>query len=374
MAEEQRLTEEGFLNLRHGPEDLKRALCRLRENSRTKRPLFHADLGPFYDWLRDQWDDEALASITRTTRQHICSNYPVSPDKKIFGEKPAQKVWFTLEEARKQSGLSVIFLKKLIGHMNGVSEKEALTLSVVHVKDIAKAKSYREKLTNLKDAAGQLGVTVHQVKALQDHNVLTTVKLTSALRYVLRDEVENLVSQIELLPEAPPGASVVPLKEYCRANGVHFARVIDQSLRNEMDGKLFRGEGEGLSAIEVGWKAQCGGVRVSLTKDLTVREAARYLQIKVTSIRNLRDNGYLTQVQRRNPDTNHLKQYISKASLRAFEKRYVTLGQMASHQKVEPYHLARALDREGIDPISCGKALVRAYDKCAVNWAGCEDA
>lgn len=92
-------------------------------------------------------------------------------------------------------------------------------------------------------------------------------------------------------------------------------------------------------------------------------ETASYLKIGLGSIRRLRDHGYLCQVQRRNPDTNHRKSYISRVSIAGFEATYVTLGQLAALGNVAPIHLARRLDRDDVRPLSCGGKLVRVYKR-----------
>lgn len=105
---------------------------------------------------------------------------------------------------------------------------------------------YWRSLINLKDAAGQLGILPQQVKALQNCDVLSTVRITSSLRYLLHDEVRALLAQLDALPEWLPGTSVVPLKAFCRAKGVPLAQVIDLWAKGDLDGKLCRGAGAGL--------------------------------------------------------------------------------------------------------------------------------
>lgn len=91
-----------------------------------------------------------------------------------------------------------------------------------------------------------------------------------------------------------------------------------------------------------------------------------YFKINVIAIRRLRDAGYLEVKTCRNPDTRHLKQYITQRSISRFERRYVTLGQLADDRKVRPIHLARKLDRENVMPINCSSGSVRVYSRHTV--------
>lgn len=367
-AKAHELSEIGHQYLATGPSGLKRALTKLRDSSRSERPYFSADFGPFYHWLRVVWDEDALAQITVTTREFVFSAYPVPLDKEVFGEKPKRQIWLTMQEARKRSGFGAVFLKHLLGHMQGVSEEEALRRTDVHVKEIERAKAFWDTLMNLNEAAALLNILPQQVKALQNRNVLSAVRITSSLRYLLRAEVLELLAKINALPVSLPEKSVLPLKEFCRTKGTHLARVIKLWEQGELEGKVCRGDGDGLQAIEVDLDAFCDKAMVQLDRDLTLPETASYLKISVISIRHLRDHGYLTQIQRRNPDTNHLKNYLSQSSIQEFERNYITLGQMASRQKVASIHLARQLDRDDIHPIICGKEQVRVYDRKSIGW------
>ncbi len=148
-------------------------------------------------------------------------------------------------------------------------------------------------------------------------------------------------------------------------------QIIDLWVQGKLDGKLFRGIGIGLQAIEVDCSVLSEKELIELIGDLTADEAARYLKINVASIRRLRDAGYLEAVSRRNPDTNHLKQYVTKHSILEFERQYITLGQLAENRIERPIHLARKLDREGLAPVSCSAGHVRVYSKDAMNrWIG----
>ena len=255
------------------------------------------------------------------------------------------------------------FLKKLLGHLDGVAEEEALKRTDVHVDEISKVRTFWDGLVNLKDAAGLLGLMTSQVKGLQNRGVLETIRITSTLRYLSRAEVMGLVEQVQQLPEVLLGKSVAPLNMFCREKGIPLAEVVDLWRKGELEGQFCRGDGLGLNAIEVDWDAICPRKTVRLYRDITLPEAARYLKINVAAIRHLRDQRILSEIRKLNPDTNHQKQYISKGSIQAFERSFVTLGQMAEVQKVAPIHLARKLDVEGITPIPCAGALVRVYNK-----------
>lgn len=359
--EERSLCEKGFQCLEKGEGPFKDALVELHRASTTERPYYSADMGPFYYWLREAQSQPVLAEVVEVARDHVFETYPTPTGKSVFGKKPKVQKWLTIDEARRRLGCGAVFMKQLMGHMKGVSERDALKRTDVHIDEISQVESYWKSLVRLKHAASDLAISPQQVKSLQNLGILSTIRVTSSQRYLKREEIDDLLSRVSELPDLLPGKSTLPIKEFCRAKGVHLTRVINLWIKGDLHGMLCRGEGQGLQAIEVVWDALCEKPKIQLDRDLKLTQAASYLQISVISIRQLRDHGYLEQIQDRNPDTNHLKSYITEASIRRFEQKYITLGQMAALQKVAPIHLARRLDQEDIEPVSCGSNLVRVY-------------
>ncbi|SDG16746.1 TniQ protein [Celeribacter baekdonensis] len=362
-GDERSLCQAGFERLCVGAEALTGALDRLRAQSTAERPYFSADLRPFYHWLRSVYDDPSLTKITALTREHIFKTYPVDLDQYVLGEKPTNEVWLTMEDARARSGFGAVFLKKLLGHMQGVSEVEALMRTDVHVDELRDAKVFWATLTNLKEAADALAISPSQVKVLMSLGVLPSIQITSSLRYTKRDAVRKLLKAIEELPPVSAEGGFLPVRAFCRRDGIALPKVIKAFCERTLSGDVRRGQGPGLHALHIEFDAMKSERDISLSQDITLPEAATYLRINIISIRKLRDAGYLKQIQKRNPDTNHVKSYLTLESIRAFERRWITLGQMAEVEGSEPYHLARKLDRDGAVPISCFTGFVRVYER-----------
>ncbi len=368
--EAHQLAEIGFSYLTDGPDGLSRALHLLHEESNSDRPYFSTDLGPFYDWLHKAQDDPTLRDMLTKTRDHIFETYPVALDKEVLGQTPPREIWLTIEEARKRSGFGAVFLKKLLGHLEGISADEAMKRTDIRVSELSRAISFWSGLMNLSQAANELSIRPEQVKALMRLGILTQVQLTSALRYARREEIQNLLQRIESLPDAPDEDGFLPLRAFCRSKGIPLVRVVADLTSGALDGRLRRGRGTGVHAIEVSDQAFAAEDELRLDRDLTLAEAAKFLRISIISIRKLRDAGYLVAVNKLNPDTNHIKTYVTCDSIAAFQAHYATLGQVASHRNVAPIHLARQLDREEVEPVSCNGNFVRVYEKEAVMDAG----
>ncbi|WP_339696741.1 transposase [Celeribacter baekdonensis] len=248
--DERALCQAGFERLRIGAEGLTAALDRLRAQLTSERPYFSADLGPFYHWLRSVYDDPSLTKITALTREHIFKTYPVDLDQYVLGEKPTNEVWLTMEDARARSGFGAVFLKKLLGHMQGVSEVEALMRTDVHVDELRDAKAFWATLANLKEAADALAVSPSQVKVMMSLGMLPNIQITSSLRYTKRDAVLKLLRAVEGLPPTK-GGGYLPLRDFCRRDGVALPKAVKAFCEGDLDGAVRRGEGRGLHALEV---------------------------------------------------------------------------------------------------------------------------
>lgn len=364
--QERSLCQLGFKYFNAGPDGFSSALKRIHGQSTTARPYFSTDMGPFYQWLREFYDDPTLEPIVDLTCTHIFETYPTPMGQEVFNRVAPKQIWLTMNEARKKTGFGVMFLKKFLGYMNGLDETEAVLRTDVHADELAKVQAYWKTLLNLETAASLLGISSGQVKLLQDCGVLDMIRITSTLRYVSKDQVTKLLERLEKLPTELPNRSVFTLRTFCCLRQVSIVRLIELWVLGKLDGKLCRGKGQGLGAIEVDWLLLSDKGVVKLIKDLTPAEAARYLKVNIIVIRRLRDAGYFEVKSVRNPDTNHLKQFITQRSISGFERKYITLGQMAHAQNVRPIHLARKLDRENLTPISCSAGPVRVYLRQAI--------
>ncbi len=150
--QESSLCQMGFEYVSAGPEGFNSALKRLHQQSRAKRPYYSSDLGPFYRWLKRSYDDPALAPVVDLTCAHIFETYPTPAGKEIFNRVAPTQTVLTMHEARKRSGFGVTFLKKLLGHMDGIDEAEALLRTDVHVDELARVMEFWGNLIKLNDA------------------------------------------------------------------------------------------------------------------------------------------------------------------------------------------------------------------------------
>lgn len=358
---ERRACDVGFAVLAQGPPGLEQAFDRLRHQSRDARAYFSADLGHFHAWLRTVQGVPALDCLTSVVRRHVFRHYPAKPDRPVLGMLPDAIAQITFDEARSRAKLGVSFLKRLLAHIDGVEPSEVAARTSITPTDLDRVTAFWATLCNLTEAAEALGIRPEQVKALIHAEVLSHLRFGSALRYPCRAEIDALLQAVDALPRSRPWSGDLPLTTFCAHRSISLARVIAAWRSGVIDGQVAQGEGSGLQALRIAPNALCDRDAQRLNHDPGLADAARYLRISLTAIRCLRDAGLLQQIRKRNADTNFQRSCITRTSIRAFERDYITLGQIAERNGIAPMHLARRLDHDGVPALETRQGLVRVY-------------
>ena len=366
--QERQFCVEGLRVLSAGPESL---LRELKARSRSRRPYVSTNLGGFYTWLRAAHGRPELQALVTCVQAFAVRSYTMKPNRRVLGGPVPGVQRMSFDTARRQTGLGVALLKRLIGHVNGLSDKETEALTETTPEQLDRAIDFWGGLRNLKSTGATLNVLPTQVKGLIDKGVLRSIRFGTALRYVYAEDVDLILAEVAALPEVPSVGNYLPLRDHCRNHRIGLVRLITLWRAGKVEGLARVAEVTGLQAILVPQEVDVDARDVPLApRDLTPLEAAAYLKIGVGAIRALRDAGYLGQAKCVNADTNHRHTLITRSSIRDFEARFLTLGQLAKASKVAPIHLARRLDREGVPTVSCGGRNVRAYERSQVAARG----
>jgi hypothetical protein len=358
---------EGLSVLSAGPDSLMDCMEGLKSRPGARRSYFSTDLGPFYSWIRAAHGDAEVKSIVDSVHAFAVRNYTMKPKKRVLGRSVPTVKRMSFETAREQSGLSVGFLKRLIRHVDNLSEAQSSALTETTPDQLSRATDFWRGLQNLKSTAVALNVHPTQVKGLIEKGILRSIRFGTALRYVFTEDVDRLLAEAAALPELPDVGAFLPLRNHCQNQRIGLVRLITLWREGKVGGFVRGADAIGLQAIYVSQDVDVG-VRdtPTATRDLTPLEAAAYLKIGVGAIRALRDAGYLGHAKRLNADTNHRHSLITQSSIREFETRFLTLGQLATSARVAPIHLARRLDREGVPTVTCRGRHVRVYERSQV--------
>lgn len=364
---EREFCEEGLRVLSAGPASLMNCMEELRSRSGARRSYFSSDLAGFYGWLQEAQGDPEVQPIIDCVHAFAVRNYTMKPEKRVLGMPVPAVQQMSFVSAREQSGLSEGFLKRLIGHVDNLSDLQVAALTETTPEQLNRAIDFWKGLQNLEATAAVLNVQTTQVKGLIENGVLRSVRFGTALRYVFMDDINRLIADVAALPELPDDGTFLPLREHCRSQRVGIVRLITLWQQGKVGGFVRSAGSEGLHSIHVPQEMDVEARETSTAAgDLTPLEAATYLKIGVGSIRALRDAGYLRHTKCLNTDTNHRHSLITRSSITEFEGRFLTLGQLAKSAQVAPIHLARRLDRDGVPTVTCGAQNVRAYERSSV--------
>jgi len=357
----------GYSAMQGGPEPLLAALSELRMAYHTERPYFSTDMGDFYTWLKEEVEDPKLDEIRQTARAFIVDNYPLRPGVVILGSGTPKAKRMTFADARQLSGIARARMATTLEHLRAASPNTKVPVTDVSMDDIETVDEFWNSHSNLKDTAERLGVHPAQMKAFIDAGVLEVIRLKSALRYVTNASIDAVLTMVASVPVDHPNAELLPIAVFSQSRCISMARVMTAVLDGKIQHVRRNPELSGIRSLLIDNEQLPIRQRRRHQMDMSVAEAAEHLQIGATGVRTLRDCGYLYQVRRRNPDTNHQRAFITIQSIARFEAEYVTLGQMAARKGVRPMHLAKQLDSAGVEPVPTKGRLVRAYARASLS-------
>lgn len=316
--------------------------------------------------LTRRYAERGTLTMRHVVRNFLTENYPIRSGTKILGEEIHKGRRMTFADARQASGIARARMATTLGHLRPVSQKATAAVTDVSVEDIQTVHEFWSSHSNLKDAAERLGLHPAQMKAFIETGVLEAIRLNSALRYVTNASIGSVLALVSSAPVDRANSELLPIADFSQSRCISIARLV----KNVLDGKI----------KDVRRNPELTGIRSLLIDngqlpirqrrrhrvDMSVTEAAEHLQIGAMGVRALRDSGYLVQVHRRNPDTNHQRAFITIESISRFEAECETLGQMATRMGVRPMHLAKQLDNAGVDPVATTGRMVRAYLRVAL--------
>ena len=156
QGQERQFCVEGLRVLSAGPESLLRCMEELKAQSRSRRPYYSTDLGAFYHWLRAAHERPELQGLVACVHAFAVRSYTMKPNRRVLGRPVAGVRRMSFETARKQTGLGVALLKRLIGHVDDLSEAQATALMETTPDQLDRAMRFWGGLRNLKSTAATL--------------------------------------------------------------------------------------------------------------------------------------------------------------------------------------------------------------------------
>ncbi|WP_406736134.1 hypothetical protein [Thioclava sp. GXIMD4215] len=187
---------EGFNVLSSGPIALENCLEALRGRGARRRSYLSSDLGLFYSWLQSVDDQPEMQDILDCVHQFATRSYTMMPGKTVLGKAAPEIQRISFETARRQSGLGVALIRRLIAHVDLLSEAELAALRETTPAQLARAITFWQGLHNLTTTAQRLNIAPTQVTAMMELGLIGHIKFGTALRYAYAADVEQLLARV----------------------------------------------------------------------------------------------------------------------------------------------------------------------------------
>ncbi|WP_147126046.1 TniQ family protein [Shimia ponticola] len=364
LTQNERLTaaDAGITALAGGPDTLSETLGEMRLKMPVQDQRHYTKvLGMFYVWFRDHRKEPCLSAFREWVRSYLHQEYARRPSQSILGVQARRVGGFSLSEVKRSYGIDPSRVKAILDNLGRYGPDQLRSLVEITEEEAKEVARYWDGLQYPKHTAKALRIFPDQLKALIKNKTRSAVNLGATRQFVERSSVSALLEKLAAVEIGRAGRLHLPLKAHCRNNTVSLARVVAAWARGELTGVRVDPGQEGLQSLLIPRDAELDQQTQRLIGDLTLVEAARYLRTSSTTVLALRKAGLLQTVSCLNPETRFMKIYVAKTSIEAFQNHYTTLGQLARERGVAPIHLARKLDRMGIETIECCPTNVRVY-------------
>ncbi|MEO9824567.1 MAG: TniQ family protein [Paracoccaceae bacterium] len=360
----------GFDALKAGEEGLLAALESLVAPAALRTVHHQADLGALFEWLRSSNLGEAFEPLRVMVRDFIFRTYPIQDGHTVLGKACTAPSRYTIHSAWQSLGIQRKRMNRILideGLASLDADENTVRLEgALGVADIAQIAARMQDRLVLQEVCNLLAIGPDIVHQLRDRAILAPV--TDALDQVPKYERTDVTKVLDRLSRrvTMTGTShrrLVPILDAARRVRCPSADIIGFILDGRLQSLGHDVQGSGLSGFQI-----ClGELRALLTlPDLPGRpkgETSRLLRVTYPTVNHLISEGLLTIERARNPRSRQFIDAVTFDSIVAFEKSYVTLGQLAQHYKRASGPLGCHLEAKGVCPIETPATISWIYER-----------
>ncbi|PAU98840.1 TniQ family protein [Paracoccus salipaludis] len=371
-AEDQRLVAgTGFAVLAGGPDCLRAALDDLRRSDPAmtgNQP--HPQFGEFQRLLGSNWNNSsAFDPIREVVRRYLVDHFPFADGADVLGEPLPKRRLHSLHSARKVIRRRMPFFEDALidrGLARRRADKSFELLSALTVELVDELRAERENLLLEKEAARRFGLTVESFRTLVNAGIVPhrTHVRPHKHRQFWAHEVDAVLSRLT--------TSMVPMDEI---RDEDLERVTRATVRAncslaEIAVALMSGRIRPAGVLRGSRRFDHILISVSALRAALPREAAsglpriatfRKLRITNATLNWLLAEGLLRSERVRSPDSRVVIEMIDRDALNAFQREYVSLGELAYGSPTSPAALYARLSRAGSAAFLDQKPLSRIY-------------
>ncbi|MBU2957162.1 TniQ family protein [Paracoccus sp. 1_MG-2023] len=354
----------GFAAIKDGPQALRRSLEGLRSAEVRKGGFQHAsDLGVLYQWLSASRASRELRPIQQLVRSFIVENYPLDPGRVILGRAIQEPQLLSLEHVRQRLEMRPERVMRLLRqarlHDGDLSRG-------IRLETASQLKAYTQQFVTTTAAASIIGCHPGQLAQLQNTGLLVPREMEEGVHRLHRDDLDAFVRPIADLPEVAKAGALRTLWKtynYVKCSIADICRLL-------LDGQLKSAcrllGPPSLSTVLVDPEEVRRHLIMEAPDDPSAKDTARRLRTNQQTLHHLASQGLLWLNRRRHPVTRSIRWYVERCSLEQFEKRFVTVGMLATELGERPGPLAKRLEALGVGPIYSVPNVSRIYERPAL--------
>lgn len=366
----------GFDILANGEEGLTSKLKELQLEGAMEHALYRSKYRVFYQWLRERRNDTDFAAITNIVRNFVLGNFPVKVGAKVLGETCVRQQLHTIGTASRKFGVP---RKQLAAKLEEVGLVRRTLSSgwptLVEYLDEDYVVELSENLKSLVDsrtATAYLNLEPSSFSKLSAKDIIQKyLKMTGNIPKYRMSDLDAFIARLkadtcsqhpasEFLCDIPSAAS----RTHCRSEHI-IELILSGKLRSavELSGKT------GVRGIGVDLREVQNALSISGKIGMSKLAAVERLMICDRSIKALVADGELSEITVLRPVTGKTIRLVCSKSIARFERKFVSLGKLASTLDREAGPLFQHLAGIGITPVKAKDTLSRIYLKSDVSPA-----
>lgn len=354
----------GFAAIKDGPDALRRSLEGLRSTEVRKGGFQHAsDLGVLYHWLSASRALRELRPIQQLVRSFIIENYPLDPGRVILGQGIQEPQLLSLEHVRQRLEMRperVVRLLRQAGLHDGDLSRG------ISVEKVSQLEAYIQQFVTTTVAASIIGCHPGQLAQLQNAGLIVPREMEEGVHRLHRDDLDAFVRPIADLPEVAKAGALRTLWKTYNYVKCSIADICRLLLDGQLESACRLPEPPSLSTVLVDPEEVRRHLIMEAPDDPSAKDTARRLRTNQQTLHYLASQGLLSLNRRRHPVTRNIRWYVERYSLEQFEKRFVTVGMLATELGERPGPLSKRLEMIGIRPIDSVPNVGRVFERTAL--------
>lgn len=360
----------GLEALRTGEDGLYAALDSLVSPNGLRTIRHRSDLGAFFEWLRSSILGAEFDSIKAMVREYIFRTYPCKKGDMVLGETCTTKSKYSIHGAWKELGIQRNRMNRFLiaegsalkhGGDKTIRLKDGLTSA-----DVGRISNKMANRLTVAETCALLNVSVEFLTQMRCQGIIVPVidALDQVPKYE-RDVLVNLLDRLRSKVGEPPSekAGMTSIIETSRRLRCPASDIVHLVLSDKIEPVSYDDNIVGIAGFQVNLASVRAALPPIEIQGLTKGEATRLLRVTYPTINYFIETRQLNTKRVRNPKSRQFLQAVCADSIDQFQRKYVTLGQLAYRYRRAPGPLGCHLEAKGVCPCETPQGFSWYYER-----------